>query len=785
MEMHRGVRVQGLGLLTLLIAVFSLGQDRPARNPREGDAEAIRTGARLFGARCSGCHGIDAKGVRGPDLTIAWSSGASDDRLFQAIRRGVPASEMPASSAPDDEIWSILAYLRTLSADVPIDNSKGNAENGEKIFWASCGNCHRVNGRGGRLGPDLSRIGSSRSRATLAREIRDPSASFAAGYQPVRLTTPDGQQIRGAKKNEDALSIQIMDTRERLQGYVKADLREAVNDTRSLMPDFGAGRLSDSDLDDLLRFLSGLRGDGANVARQEQGPLPGVTSEDILAGLANPSRWLTYSGDYTGRRHSPLKQITPDNVQRLTPQWTFQAETLALGRGFEATPILIDGVLYVTGSNNYAWAIDARSGRPFWRYRRDLPRLTAGGSYPVNRGFGVLGDRLFMVTLDAHLLALDMKTGSVVWDAVLEDYRTGYSATLAPLVVKDKVVVGISGGEYATRGFIEAYDARSGKRVWRFNTIPAPGEPGSETWPSADVAARGGGAAWVTGSYDPDLDTIYWGTGNPNPDFYGDERNGDNLYTSSILALDPDSGELKWYYQFTPHDTHDWDSNHVPVLADLTIGGQPRKVVMVANRNGFFYTLDRATGKLLVAKPFTETSWAREIGPDGRPIVLDEDGSKNCIPDVHGGTNFMPPSYDPALRLFFVTARETCVTYFPTKPDLQVGQPTLGGGLRREADRAYGALRAIDPVTGDRRWEFRYATPAMAGVMSTASGLVFASDNEGNFMAFDSRTGKNLWHYKTGTPIWGAAPMTYMLDGRQYVLINSGTTIVAFALPER
>ena len=515
-----------------------------------------------------------------------------------------------------------------------------------------------------------------------------------------------------------------------------------------------------------------------------QAPSSTVSSRDLLDGLKNPSRWLMYSGAYDGRRHSPLTQITPENVHRLAAQWTFQSETMALGRGFETTPLALDGVLYVTGSNNYAWALDARTGRSFWRYRRDLPNdLTYGASAPVNRGFAVLGDRLFMVTLDAHLLAFDMKTGTVLWDVVLADYHIGYSATLAPLIVKDKVVVGISGSDYPTRGFIDAYEPQSGKRAWRFYTVPGPGEKGSETWPATGVIARGGGGAWVTGSYDPELDLIYWGTGNPNPDYYGNDREGDNLYTCSLIALDPDTGLLKWYYQFTPHDTHDWDANHVPVLADLTIEGQVRKVVMMANRNGFFYVLDRVTGKLLVAKPFTDTNWARQIGPEGRPVVLNESGTTECIPDMHGGTNFMPPSYDPARRLFFVMARETCAAYFPFKQEIRPGFVSVSGGLRRTQDRAYGALRALDPVTGERRWEFRFPTPTFAGVMSTASGLVFAGDNEGNFSAFDSRTGKPLWHYPTGSNIWGAAAMTYMLDGRQFVIIPSGTMLTAFALP--
>ena len=287
----------------------------------------------------------------------------------------------------------------------------------------------------------------------------------------------------------------------------------------------------------------------------------------------------------------------------------------------------------------------------------------------------------------------------------------------------------------------------------------------------------------MTGSYDPELNLLYWGTGNPNPLYYGDDRKGSNLYTASIVALDADTGKLKWYFQFSPHDIHDWDSNHVPVLAELNIAGQVRKVVMVANRNGFFYVLDRTTGKLLVGKPFSDTTWARELDADGHPIVVN-DGSKGCLPDQWGSTNYMPPSFDPALRLFFVTVRETCATYIPAKEEIVPGRISNSGTVQRDTERSYGVLRAIDPTTVERKWEFKYPTPTMAGVTSTASGLVFAGDNEGNFMAFDARTGKNLWFYPTGSLIWGAAAMTYTVDGQQQVLIGSGTSLVAFALPD-
>ena len=518
--------------------------------------------------------------------------------------------------------------------------------------------------------------------------------------------------------------------------------------------------------------------------------LPLITAQDLLDGFKQPSRWLMYSGDYSGKRHSPLTQITRDNVDRLAAQWTFQAEGMTLGRGYESTPLVVDGVMYLTGNSNYAWAIDMRTGRQIWRYRRALPQgLTYGGGNPTNRGFAALGDRLFMGTLDAHLISLDRNTGAVLWDVELDDFKLGHAATGAPLVVKDKVIIGNAGGDLPTRGFIDAYDAKTGARAWRFYTIPAAGEPAADTWSDADVLPRGGGATWQTGSYDPELNTLYWGTGNPQPDYYGGDRQGDNLYTTSIVALDADTGKLKWHYQFTPHDTHDWDANHVPVLADLTINGQPRKVVMVANRNSFFYVLDRVTGQFLLGKPFTGTQWAREIGKDGRPIVLSngaitpETPNPPCVPDLRGGTNFNPPSYDPSLQLFFVMARETCAIYTPQKMELVPGRVFMSGGMKKLPEPDYGALRAIDPKTGEIKWEHKLPTPSLAGVTTTASGLVFAGDNEGNFNAFDGRNGKKLWSYRMGSLIWGAAATTFMLDGRQHVVLPAGTAVVAFALP--
>ncbi len=535
----------------------------------------------------------------------------------------------------------------------------------------------------------------------------------------------------------------------------------------------------------------------AAFAQQDAVPAP-ITYRDLLDGLKNPARWLTFSGDYTGQRHSPLKQLTPQNVAGLVPQWIFQTDIPGMaGRGIENTPLVVDGVLYVTGNNDEAWALDARTGRPIWSYKRRLPNnfIASICCGPVNRGFGILGDRLYMGTLDAHLVALNRKTGEVIWDVAVGDLKKANAITAAPLVVKDKVIIGVAGGDFSSRGYLDAYDAQTGERVWRFNTVPMPGEPGSETWPNAEVAARGGGAVWITGSYDPALNLVYYGTGNPNPDYYGDDRAGDDLYTCSLIALDPDTGKLRWHFQFTPHDVHDWDSAHVPIQADLKINGQIRKVIMEANRNGFFYVLNRENGKLLVAKTFIDGSnWAKEIGPDGRPIILDDKGTPDkCLPDNHGGTNFMPQSFAPELGLFFVTAHETCATWEAIKPtepiNMGVRVPS-GGRVLVEGHDQFAALRAIDPTTGQRRWEHRYqpypstvALDLTGGVMTTASGLVFTGDNEGYFHAFEGESGKELWKFETGGPVWGSGPMTFLLDGRQWIVTTAGLNFIAFALP--
>jgi alcohol dehydrogenase (cytochrome c) len=523
------------------------------------------------------------------------------------------------------------------------------------------------------------------------------------------------------------------------------------------------------------------------VAVAQQAPPAQVAIQEVVDGLkADGSRWLTFGGNYANHRFSPLTQITPENVARLQQQWTFQTATLG---NFETTTLVRDNILYVTGPQNMAWALDARTGKQIWRYKRELPPGLTACCGLVNHGFGVLGDKLFMTTLDAHLLALDMKTGAIAWDATMEEYKNGYASTLSPLVVHDKVIVGVAGGEYGIRGFIDAYDAQTGKRAWRLYTIPGPGEPGNNTW-AGDSWQRGGSGIWATGAYDPELNLVYIGTGNPGPDYHSESREGDNLYSCSMLAIDADTGKIKWHYQFTPHDVHDWDSTQVPILADITVAGQPRKVLMTANRNGFYYTLDRTTGKLIVGKPFVQTTWAKDIGSDGRPILLpgyipDEKGQMTC-PDITGGTNFWPPAYDPNTKLFYVNAREVCATYYAWKPEFTQGDRFTGGAAQRARDRnnpPYGALRAIDPATGERKWEYKYINPSTSGLLTTATNLIFSGDAEGNLLALDSRSGKLLWRYQMGATLHGTSPVTYMLDGKQQLLVPAGTTLTAWALP--
>jgi alcohol dehydrogenase (cytochrome c) len=505
-----------------------------------------------------------------------------------------------------------------------------------------------------------------------------------------------------------------------------------------------------------------------------------VTFTRLLNSAKEPQNWLTYSGDYAGRRFSTLDQVNTANVRSLVAKWVHQ--TGATGK-FETTPLVVDGILYGTGPDDRAFALDARTGRPIWLYQRTLPGDIRPCCGRVNRGLAILGDKVFLGTLDAHVIALDARTGNVIWDVSAVDYRDGYSFTLAPLAVKSLIILGVSGGEYGIRGFIDAYDADTGQRKWRFYTVPGPGEPGHETW-EGDSWKTGGAPAWITGVYDPATHQLFWPTGNPAPSNRGEGRAGDNLYSNTLLALDVDTGKLNWYFQFTKHDEHDWDATQVPIMIDS--GG--RHLIAQANRNGFFYVLDRSTGKLLSATPYGKVTWSDSKDAEGRPVANQvsaptPEGRVVC-PGALGKTNWMSPAYNPQTGLFYVTAREQCDVFSTAPQPYQAGHAYYGSAYfpADETQPYWGAVRALDPASGKVKWEFPQVSPSWSGVLTTAGGLAFTGDAEGNFIALDAASGKALWHFQTGAEVY-ASPMAFALDGKEYIAIAAGSSLYAFGLP--
>jgi alcohol dehydrogenase (cytochrome c) len=524
-----------------------------------------------------------------------------------------------------------------------------------------------------------------------------------------------------------------------------------------------------------------------------------VTYERLLRAPSEPHNWLTYSGSYQSWRYSSLDQINRENVGNLRVAWVKQMPT---SHRIEATPIVVDGIMYVSEPPSNVYALDAATGRPYWHYKRNLPAYNVCCD-AVNRGVAVLGDRVFVGTVDAHLVALHAKTGAVLWDVELADRKQGYSNTGAPLIVKDMVITGIAGGEYGIRGFLDAYDIKTGKRRWRFNTIPAPGEKGHETWPTSGPNAnswkQGGGSTWVTGSFDPELNLVIWGVGNPSPDWNTDVRPGDNLYSDSAIALDADTGQLKWHYQFIPNDAHDWDAVQIPVLVDGEWQGRPRKLIYWAHRAGFYYVLDRATGAFLLAKPFAKQTWAKEIDAKGRPVRLPNIAPTvegNVVwPGVQGATNWYSPSYSPQTKLFYLTVWENKGYYLKGEPKYTPGNRYVGSvpDIDMSDDPGYGAIRALNPNTGEMMWEHRTHTKPWSGVMTTASRLLFGAnggwlnrsareDAEAFFFALDAENGKELWRINLGGTM-SSNPITFMSNGKQMVTMAAGSAIFTFALP--
>lgn len=507
-----------------------------------------------------------------------------------------------------------------------------------------------------------------------------------------------------------------------------------------------------------------------------------VTYERLLHAQENSADWLTYYGSYNGSRFSTLKQIDTSNVQRLVVKWAFQTGP---DENFEVTPLVIDGTMYITNNRGHVFALDAATGRMIWRYnpdvREDMPvRIWGAGGH---RGVSVVNGKVFVGTADALLLALDAKTGKLLWKQTVGDYQEGQFLASPPLVVKDKAIIGISTAEFPTRGFIDAYQVDTGKRLWRFYTVPGPNEPGHETW-SGDSWKAGCGPAWLPGTFDPELNLAYFGTGNPCAMYSGQGREGDNLYTNSILALDPDNGVLKWHFQSVPHDVLDYDATSELVLVDLNVDGRPTKALIQAEKNGYFYALDRQSGRFIYGKPFVErANWTKGLDPEGRPVpdILPTEAGAVVCPSSFGAKSWNHMAYSPLTGYAYIPGLDVCAQIKTAKVEPKKATLYLGGDGKSVGEGARGFLAAVDAKTGDVKWRYTTKYPIFASVLATAGGLLFTGDLEGNALALDASDGRVLWKFQTGSGHRGS-PITYALNGKQYIAIPSGWGGVTHAL---
>jgi alcohol dehydrogenase (cytochrome c) len=642
-----------------------------------------------------------------------------------------------------------IAYATPVSAQ--------SVDQGRKVFASRCAACHGTEGGGGELGPSIVARIPLRSDADLEAVIRE---GLPGAGMPSFATLP------------------------------KSESADLVAHLRTLRPRAGTGPQRTSVM---LADGSSLPGLVLNQSPGEM-QLLGDDRRIHLLREAAPGRyrevtsqtgWATYNGQPSGNRYSPVTQITPGNVSRLAPQWVF---TLPNAAQLQVTPVVVDGVMYVTAANDL-YALDAGSGRQIWNYRRPRTRGLIGvAARGANRGVAVSGDRVFMTTDHAHLIALNRASGALLWESQMADFRQNYNGTGAPMVVGGLVISGVAGGDEGARGFIAAYEQATGKEVWRFWAVPARGEPGSETW-KGNAIDHPGAATWMTGSYDAELDTLYWAIGNPGPDMIGDDRLGDNLYSDSVVALDPKTGRRKWHFQFTPHDVHDYDAQQPIVLVDATWQGRPRKLLLQANRNGYFYVLDRVTGEYLSGTPFvTNITWSSGLTKEGRPIVVPNmeptpEGRRVC-PALEGASNWYSASFSPRTGLFYVQTNDKCGIFTRVDQTWEAGKGFMGGTFAAAPEPARRVLRAIDIQTGKIAWELPQSgnVDSWGGVLATASDLVFFGDDSGAFAAADAKSGKRLWSFQT-SQVWKASPMTYVFDNRQMLAIASGPNILAFGLP--
>jgi PQQ-dependent dehydrogenase (methanol/ethanol family) len=795
--MALGIRIVCLMLLGCGTGVLLAQQQAAERqeNPLAGSPAAVSAGRRLYEQTCQSCHGGEGRGGRGPALTTGvFRHGSEDSQLFRNIRRGIAGTGMPAfSRLTTDQVWQLVAYLRSLSARTGKGNERfaGDALAGEKLFYgkAACSDCHEVNGRGNIVGPDLSAAGESPAQS-LRQKILDPGTSTRPNERGQRrnakvlvVKTIKGQEIRGLWRNEDSYSLHMIDRSGKLHLLDKQHLAEQAYESKSLMPDDYGRRLTEAEIQNLVAYLKTLK--GRNFSKTIGAELAGgLTYERLRHSQAEPHNWLSYWGDYQGRHFSALQQITAANVSQLQARWAVQLPGDSV---LQATPLVIDGIMYTTGMPGQVFAIDARTGLQIWKYERQQKVVNPYESYRVNRGVAVLGNRLFFGTLDAALVALDCRTGRPLWEVQVADTLKGYSITEAPLAIKNKIVVGIAGGEYGIRGFVDAYDPATGKRLWRFNTIPGPGEFGHDTW-AGNSWQRGGGPTWLTGSYDAELDLLYWGVGNPGPDMDAQIRKGDNLFTCSVVALSGATGQRRWHYQFTPNDSHDWDANQDLILADQVFQGRPRKLIMQANRNGLFYVLDRSDGKFLMGKPYVRQTWNNGFDENGRPkFVQGSDSSPQgniVYPGLVGGTNWQAPSFDATSGWLYLVYQEAGQRYVRAPSQFEPGKQYWGGKALPIAEAASAGVRAIDSETGAVKWEYKLSQPSFsAGLLATGGGLVFVATREGNLLALEAKTGSFLWRFQTGAAI-SSSPISYAIDGKQFVAIAAGGVLYSFALPE-
>lgn len=745
------------------------------------DAGILADGRRSFEARCGGCHGGDGKGgVRAPDIvTPGLVAPRGAEEMAALITEGLPDYGMPGLQVPEPELTALIAFYRAQTAPASEAAAGGDPGKGEALFGRLCAGCHLRRAGMRMAGPDLSAIGAQKTLNELREAVARPNASTAQGYAAVDVELADGGALRGFARNASNYDLQLQGLDGSLRLLRRAEYRAVRQVGKSLMPEL---ELTESQIENLTAYLARLDGSQPQAAREE---LPGAIGFERILQPAE-GEWPTYNGDIRGNRHSRLRQIHAGNVAQLAPAWIFPIDA---PRDLEMTPIVVGGVMYATTANKIH-ALDAARGREIWTYRR--PRVAGvmgDAGRGANRGVAVLGDKVFLATDHAHMIAVDRLSGRLLWDTEMADYRLHYGGTLAPLAVKDKVIGGVGGGDEGIRGFLAAYDVETGEEAWRFWTVPLPGEPLAETW-KGGVLPRGCGATWLTGAYDAELDTLYWPVGNPCPDMNGDDRIGDNLYTDSMLALDPDNGELKWHYQYTPHDEFDWDANQTPLLLDVEWQGKPRKVLAHANRNGYFYVLDRVTGEFLRGKPFVEKlTWSSGLDDGGRPVLIPGKrptpaGNIVC-PGLAGATNWMSPAYHPGTGLFYVQATEGCQIFTKREEIWQPGKQYFGGTAKNvpgEPPQKY--LRALDLATGDVRWDVKQigGRGTWGGVLTTDGGLVFYGDDSGAFAALHAQSGEPLWSFQLNVQ-FRASPMTYSIDGRQYVAVAAGRNVAVFALP--